>query len=296
VRDVGTDLQTTQAQPPALRIRETVATIQANVQMVQHVMREVMKPEVHYGKVPGTEKPSLWQPGAEVICLAFHWATKYTTEDLSSEDVVRYRVTCALVDRDTGALVGEGQGEASSDEEKYRWRKAICREEFDAFPADRRRTKFARAKGGGHYTIDQVRQEPADIANTVLKIAGKRGHIAAVKTASGCSDMFAQDLEDLPAEVREGMTDEEKKPPKPLGAAAWTKLVKDADEYGYTEADVVASAAIAGHERPGPEMSRDLAVRIFRSMRDNPRVAEACEENPDDAIEFNPTTGEVVDE
>jgi hypothetical protein len=290
----GTDLQTSQGQPPALRIRETVATIQANVQMVQHVMREVMKPEVHYGKVPGTDKPGLWQPGAEVISLAFHWATKYTTEDLSCEDVVRYRATCGLVSRDTGSLVGEGQGEASSDEEKYKWRKAVCPEEFDAVPADRRRTKYARAKGGGHYTIDQVRQEPADIANTVLKMANKRAFIAAVKTASGCSDMFAQDLEDLPAEVREGMTEEEEKPPKPLGAAAWTKLIKDADEYGYTEADVVASAAIAGHEGAGRDMPRDLAVRIFRSMRDNPRAAEEePAHNPDDDITFDPDTGEV---
>lgn len=290
----GTDLQTTQGQPPALRIRETVATIQANVQMVQHVMREVMKSEVHYGKVPGTDKPGLWQPGAEVICLAFHWAAKYTTEDLSSPDVVRYRATCGLVSRDTGQLVGEGQGEASSDEEKYRWRKTICPEEFESVPADRRRTKYARAKNG-HYTIDQVRQEPADIANTVLKMANKRAFIAAVKTASGCSDMFAQDLEDLPAEVREGMTDEAKKPepPKPLGAAAWTKLVKDADEYGYTEADVTASAAIAGHEGPGPDMPRDLGVRIFRSMRDNPRIEECDGFKDGDDIPFNTETGEV---
>lgn len=69
-------------------------------------------------------------------------------------------------------------------------------------------------------------------------------------------------------------------PPKPLGAAGWKKLVEQAGEFGYSEADVVASAAIAGHENDGAKMPRDLATRIFRSMRDNPRVHDTDEDIP----------------
>jgi hypothetical protein len=270
-----TDVQTTKGQPPALRIADAVATIKANVQMVQHVMGEVMKPEVHFGKIPGTDKPTLLQPGAEQICLAFGWATKYAVEDLSYTDCVRYRVTCSLYDRRTGELVGEGIGEASSDEEKYRWRKAICKEEFEATPEDRRRTKYGKTRDGGFYTVDQVRQQPADIANTVLKMGGKRAHIAATKTASGCSDMFAQDLEDLPPEVRESVVGEEEQlaaPMPTIGEADWKKLVKAGLREGYTEEDILASAAIAGHQGSGPEIPADLADRLYAAMKANPKL------------------------
>lgn len=78
-------------------------------------------------------------------------------------------------------------------------------------------------------------------------------------------------------------------PPKPLGKAGWKQLAQDAEGFGYTAKDVLASAAIAGHEGPEAEMPLDLAKRIFRSMRDNPRAAEEAEvtdEEPtgDDAI------------
>lgn len=266
----GQALQTQQATVPALRIADTIAAIKENVQMVQHVMREVMVKEVHYGTVPGTQKPSLLQPGAEIIALAFHWSAADAVEDLSYTDVVRYRVTCTLCSRETGEFVGSGQGEASSDEEKYRWRKAVCPQEYDETPESRRRTKWARGKGGSAYQTQQVRQEPADIANTVLKMASKRAFIAAVRKASGCSDMFAQDLEDLPAEVREAAIEPEPEPP--IGEADYRKLIRGALKYGYTEEDVLSTAATLGHEGPGAEMPDDIARRLFAAMKATPRL------------------------
>ena len=239
-----------QPAPPALQIRETVAGIKARVQMVQHVMRDVMKPGVHYGQIPGTPKPTLYKPGAELIALAFQFAPRYVVDDLSTGDSVRYRITCELYSRDMGAFIGSGQGEASSDEEKYRWRKAVCKEEWDETPEDRRRTKWAKGRGGSVYSVQQVRTEPADIANTVLKMAEKRAFVDAIRTTTGCSDMFAQDLEDLPAEVRDGMVEDGKPVVEHLGKESWQKLVMEAAALGYSEQEVIASAATAGHEGP----------------------------------------------
>jgi hypothetical protein len=258
-----------------LRIQDTVAAMRANVQMVQHLMRELMVEDVHFGVVPGTKKPSLYQPGAELIALTFHWATRYRNDDLSYEDVVRYRVTCELYSRDSGDFIGSGQGEASSDEDKYRWRKAVCKDEFDATPEDRRRTKWAKGERGSVYTVDQVRTEPADIANTVLKMATKRAFIAATRTASGCSDMFAQDLEDLPAEVRESLVgEEEHEAPQtpPIGKDDWKKLVKAGLREGYSEEDILASAAVCGHPGTGPEIPAALADRLYAAMKANPKL------------------------
>jgi hypothetical protein len=47
----------------------------------------------------------------------------------------------------------------------------------------------------------QVRTNPADVANTILKMAKKRAQVDAVITATAASDIFTQDIEDLPPEV-----------------------------------------------------------------------------------------------
>lgn len=182
----------------------SAAEIRAQVNIVQEVMRAVMKENTHYGKIPGTPKPSLWKPGAEVLCATFRIAPRYEVEELSTEDVVRYRVICRGVHQTSGIVMGEGLGEASSGEEKYKWRKASCRREFDESPTDRKRTKFGYSRdNGGEYAINQIRTESADLANTILKMAAKRAQVAMALNVTAASDIFAQDIEDLPPELQE---------------------------------------------------------------------------------------------
>ncbi|MGN6660858.1 MAG: hypothetical protein ACTHKN_17890 [Achromobacter mucicolens] len=181
--------------------RSSVADVTRHVIAVQEVMRSVMKPNVHYGAIPGAgEKPTLLKPGAEVLCMTFRIADEYEIVDLSTTGAVRYRVKCIGRHQSTGVALGSGLGEASTDEEKYRWRKAVCDAEFEGTPADMKRTKYGR-KSGGHYPVQQIRTEPADLANTVLKMACKRAKIAMVLNVTAASDMFSQDLEDLDAEL-----------------------------------------------------------------------------------------------
>jgi hypothetical protein len=166
-------------------------------------MEAVMKEGVHYGVIPGTEKPTLYKQGAEVLMLTFRVAVDPQVEDLSTADEIRYRVRCVGTHQTSGTVLGIGVGECSSSEEKYKWRRAVCDAEFDLVEEGRRRTKFGK-KQNGHYTIQQVRTEPADVANTVLKMAKKRALVDFTLTALAASDIFAQDLEDMPEEIREG--------------------------------------------------------------------------------------------
>ena len=179
--------------------RMAVADIITHVAMVQEVMRAVMKPDIHYGVIPGTDKPTLYKQGAEVLCMAFRVADTYVVEDLSTADTVRYRVTCTGNHQITGVVLGTGMGEASSAEEKYKWRKAYD-EEFNATPENLRRIKK------GKYTTKQVRTEPADLANTILKMANKRAKIAMTINVTACGDMFGQDLEDMDDALRDHLT------------------------------------------------------------------------------------------
>src|SRR5690606_12063089 len=161
----------------------------------------VMKPDTHYGVIPGTNKPSLYKAGSEVLLATFRIAVDPQVQDMSTEDEVRYRVKCVGVHQTTGIVVGTGIGECSSNEEKYRWRKAVCDEEFEATDPARRRIAYKRGRNNV-YTIKQVRAEPADVANTVLKMAKKRAQIDLTLTATAASDIFTQDIEDLPEEYR----------------------------------------------------------------------------------------------
>lgn len=183
--------------------RMAVADIISHVAMVQEVMRAVMKPDIHYGVIPGTDKPTLLKQGAEVLCMAFRVADSYQVEDLSTADTVRYRVTCTGNHQMTGVVLGSGMGEASSGEQKYKWVKAY-QEEWDATPENLRRKKYGwDKKAKKKYEVLQVRTEPADLANTILKMANKRAKIAMTINVTACGDMFGQDLEDMDEALRD---------------------------------------------------------------------------------------------
>lgn len=178
--------------------RYSLAEIRERVNLVQEVMRGIMKLNTHYGTIPGTPKPTLYKPGAEVLCVTFRIAPVYRILDLSTDLVARFRVTCIGQHQVSDIMLGEGVGECSSAEEKYKWRAAVCAEEFSLVPETMRRLKFY--KNGGKAT--QVRTEAADLSNTVLKMACKRAMIAMTLNVTAASDIFTQDIEDMPEELR----------------------------------------------------------------------------------------------
>jgi hypothetical protein len=188
----------------ATEVPQTALEVRQHVNRIQEVMTAVFKEGVHYGRIPGAgDKPVLFKPGAEVLAMTFRIAPEFRIDDLSDRDEIRYRVVCTGRHQGTGIALGEGMGEASTSEEKYRWRSAVCDEEFEATDLDRRRVAFKKGKGGnGYYTVKQVRTNPADLANTVLKMAAKRAQVAMTLNVTGASDCFTQDIEDLPEELR----------------------------------------------------------------------------------------------
>jgi hypothetical protein len=185
------------------------AELTARMSMIQHAMTANMQKGIDYGKIPGTPKPTLFKPGAEKLCAMFKIAPDYISEDLSTHDSVRIRVKCIGKLQGTDAVLGAGVGECSTEETKYKWRKPVCVQEFDETAEDRRRSKWMIGKNGKPYKATQVRTEPADLANTVLKMAAKRAHIAMVLNLTGATAIFTQDVEDLPQEIRPANVDED---------------------------------------------------------------------------------------
>lgn len=174
--------------------------VRAQVNLIQEVMQSVMKDGTHFGLIPGAgKKPTLFKAGAEKLASTFRLAADPEVEELSYGDEYRVRIKARILEMGSGRFVGAGVGECSSNESKYMWRAAVCDEEFDQTPELQRRLKWNRGNTGA-WSQKQVRMNVADVANTVLKMAKKRALVDGILTVTGASDIFTQDIEELPKE------------------------------------------------------------------------------------------------
>lgn len=249
-----------------ISVADTVQTMK----VVQQVMQAVMKEGVHYGVIPGCKQPSLYKSGSEALLATFHISVEPLVEEIVSRDErgrvveIRYRVKCVGRHSPTGNVVGYGIGECSTGEDKYAWRRAVCIEEFEATEETMRRVKWGKYQGKTQKT-EQVRVNPADMSNTVLKMAKKRAQIDMTLTTLGCSDIFAQDLEDLDETLRENFT------PEPVGDPELLKKWVDA-AMGAEEADALKAIWADG-------------VKAIKAAKDMPAYTAfkaACEQRGKD--------------
>jgi hypothetical protein len=203
-----------------------VSNIAASLALVHQVYKEVMKKDIHYGVIPGTQKPTLYKPGAQTLCLVFRLYPDYDITEINLDmEHKEYRVRCTLREIGTDLFVSTGYGSATTKESRYRWRnvavdtgKPVPHEYWNLKKAG----KLQQAQdilGGKDFTIkkndaaqwtihskgDRVENtDIADVYNTVLKIACKRSYVEATLNATAASDMFDQDIEDLPDYLKNG--------------------------------------------------------------------------------------------
>jgi hypothetical protein len=197
----------------ALDAMDTGELVQ-QVKLIQQVMHDVMKKDEHYGVIPGTgNTPSLLKPGAEKLGFVFRLMPRFDVETIElGNDHREVRVTCNLEQIHTGRFFGSGVGSCSTMEGKYRFRSEVI-EGPDGNPLpvpkaywDSRDPKFI---GGAWFGVKKRDKQwvithkvehdnPADYYNTVLKMAKKRAHVDAILTATAASDIFTQDVEDMP--------------------------------------------------------------------------------------------------
>jgi hypothetical protein len=210
----------------------SVDSVVRQVNLVQEIMRGVMKDGEHYGVIPGTNKPSLYKPGAEKLGFTFRLAPEYEVATIDWPGGHReYQVKCKLRHIPTGTMVGEGVGTCTTLEGKYRYRGGEKEGTGQPIPKEywnlKNAGKISEAlnliggEGFGVGKIDgkwevcsigekQEHDNPADYYNTCEKMAKKRAHVDAILTATAASDIFTQDVEDMP-EVIPGAAEAAKK-------------------------------------------------------------------------------------
>lgn len=184
---VKTDTGVTVINPPRLSVEE----LKENVQTIKRILKEVMKEEVHYGKIPGCKKPSLYKPGAEKLAQTFRITINTFVEDLSTDDEARYRITASAICRISNMSLGTAVAECSSNEEKFKWREALCDDEFADTLETQRRIKYKRDYKTKKITKEkQIRVDKADKANTILRMSEKRAFVALTLRVTAASDVF----------------------------------------------------------------------------------------------------------
>jgi hypothetical protein len=207
---------------PAMSIELAVERYSAVTEFVSRVLRR----DVDYGVIPGTEKRTLLKPGAEKLTTFFGLSTRFqlleriedwTGERHGGEPFFYYLYRCQLCRGDL--LIAEGDGSCNSRETKYRWREAqrVCpacsqaaiikgREEYGGgwLCFKKKGGCGAKFRDGDHDIESQqtgrvFNPDIADQVNTIQKMSQKRALVGAVLLAVNASEFFTQDVEDLHA-------------------------------------------------------------------------------------------------
>ena len=182
----------------------------------------ILKENVDFGKIPGTDKSTLLKPGAEKLATFFGLSAEFqiiekeedwTGNDHGGEMFFNYWYKCKITRN--GKIVAEGEGSCNSFEKKYRYRSAniTCPK---CGQATIKKSKFddswycygkiggcgAKFPGGDKSIEDQPRGQVknpdiADQVNTLQKMAQKRAYVGAVLLATNASEYFTQDIEDF---------------------------------------------------------------------------------------------------
>jgi hypothetical protein len=167
------------------RVALTIADATELVQRVDEAKRLVMRDGTDYGRVPGTDRPTLLKPGAERLLQLFalgHRMRIVETERDAEGHPWAVTVECAITKGDV--TVGSCLGYASYDEERYAQTAAQRQAKEDA-----NATRY-------HRQPRQVTEGYRAPFNTLLKMAQKRALVGAALQVTGSSGTFTQDVED----------------------------------------------------------------------------------------------------
>lgn len=240
-----------------------IASVVRQVALIQEVMKGVMKDGEHYGVIPGTKKPSLLKPGAEKLCLTFRLDPAYDIiREIRDKEFIAYTVRCDLTHIPSGQKIASGIGSCNSREGKYRYRHIekltetpVPKEYWKAKSAgDSKEMKRLLGEGmrarkneaTGQWVLARSEQvdndNPWDLDNTLIKMACKRALVAAVLNGTAASDIFTQDVEDLPPD----MLGSKKEEPIDVTPKAEEKKEETQREQGtdadleFSEKDIIA--------------------------------------------------------
>lgn len=205
---------------PQIEATDLVARLDA----IKDAQSKAMTRDVDYGVIPGTDKPTLYKPGAEKLSVLFQLDVQLVNEKQWGPDDHLTVISHATVfHAPTGSRLGYGEGVCTTRERKYAYRKAerVC-PNCNTPAVIKGKAEYGGgwlcwSKRGGcnskwadgaeaiesQKTGDVDNPDLPDLWNTVVKMAEKRARVDAVLAVTGASALFTQDVEDAPRPAAE---------------------------------------------------------------------------------------------
>lgn len=194
----------TDEKPAIIPVKEMELWYKSMSKFANDILRENMD----YGVIPGTQKKSLWKAGAEKLRMAFGLTVRLQLIDKIEkveENYLDYTYKATIFTKG-GQQIAECDGNCNTFETKYRY----IWETQDTNPSKEEADRL-KVKRLGRWQLDNYKKEwrwqlrienpePLNLKNTIMKMAQKRAFIGAILIATGASEFFTQDfdLEDLP--------------------------------------------------------------------------------------------------
>jgi hypothetical protein len=220
VPEPGTDLAPVVGAALAVTTPVQASDLVERLDKIREAMSTAMQEGVDYGRIPGTDKPTLLKPGAEKLAVMFRLDVQTTHgENWGPGDHLTVPAYTMVYDAPTGIRLGRGEGMCSTRERKYAWRnqQRTC-PACGVAAIIKGKAEYGggwlcfKKKGGcGAKFADGAREiesqavgeienpDLPDLWNTVIKMGRKRAIVDAVLLVTGASAIFTQDAEDLPA-------------------------------------------------------------------------------------------------
>jgi ribosomal protein L37AE/L43A len=232
------------AATPALAVTPVVKATElvARLDVIREAADKAMQRDVDFGVIPGTDKPTLYKPGAEKLGVLFQLDIQLANDKTwGPGDHLTVVSRATVFHAPSGARLGFGEGVCSTRERKYAYRKQerICpscgkpavikgKAEFGGGwlcwkKRDGCGAKFAdnAPEIVGQEVGEIDNPDLPDLWNTVVKMAEKRARVDAVLAVTGASALFTQDMEDHVAASDEVTPTQTPTPvPAPAPAAA----------------------------------------------------------------------------
>lgn len=203
---------------PALEVTPTVkaSELVERLDVIRQAAEQAMTDGVDYGKVPGTDKPTLFKPGAEKLSVLFQLDVQLQNEKLWDGLHLTVVSHATVYHAPTGSRLGYGEGVCTTRERKYAFRKQerVC-PNCNMTAVIKGKAEYGGGwlcwskKGGCNSKwpdgADVIESQPVgeienpdlpDLWNTVVKMAEKRARVDAVLAVTGASALFTQDMED----------------------------------------------------------------------------------------------------
>lgn len=234
---------------------DPVELVIAKRQLVVDLMDRMLINGKDYGVLPGTSDMMLFKAGAEKLAQLFLLSV---TTEMSSDSIedwdkgfFYYRYKATVRDR-TNFVIADQEAACSSHESKYRYRwvgEKFATEQQKAQAVERKKRQ---GRGGEYWSLKVDNPDPADVQNTVMKMAQKRAYVGAVRIATGVSDIFIQLSPEQQAQLDEETIDvdiiETPSSGKTISNAQIGRLSAIATEAGYTEAGLKAMVNNFGYK------------------------------------------------